>query len=82
MSNLSSRVKYDANQLSMFDKFNKDANVIVLDPTVKESNSACYSPAGGINAKSHVSRPMDGSTLKFGDLADVEKLTGFKFKAK
>jgi hypothetical protein len=72
MSNLSSRVKYDANELSMFDKSNKDANVIVLDPTVKESNSACYSPAGGINAKSHVSRPMDGSTLKFGELADVE----------
>ncbi len=72
MSNLSSRVKYDANNLSMFDKSNKDVNVIVLDPTVKENNSACYSPAGGINSKSQVSRPMNGSQLNLGDLADVE----------
>ncbi len=72
MSNLSSRVKYDANQLSLFDKSNKDANVIILDPSVKENNNACYSPAGGINAQSQVSRPMDGTKLNLGQLADVE----------
>jgi hypothetical protein len=72
MSNLSSRVKYDANKLSMFDKSNKDVNVILLDPTVKENNNACYSPAGGINAKSQTSRPINGSQLQFGELADIE----------
>ncbi len=72
MSNLSSRVKYDSNQLALFDKSNKDANVILLDPTVKENNEACYSPAGGINAKSQVSRPMEGSKLNLGQLADIE----------
>ncbi len=72
MSNLSTRVKYDANQLSLFDKSNKDVNVIVLDPSVKESNAACYSTVGAINSKSQISRPMNGSKLNFGELADVE----------
>jgi hypothetical protein len=72
MSNSSTRVKYDPTQLSLFDKSNKDANVILLEPSVKESTSACYAEAGSINAASQMSRPMIGSKLSFGDLADIE----------
>jgi hypothetical protein len=72
MANLSTRVIYDANELSMFDKANKDANTIIMDDSVKESNSACYAKAGSRNAQSEMTRPMIGTKLGLGNKADIE----------
>ncbi len=72
MSNLSTRVIYDANELSMFDKSNKDANILIMDESVKENNNACYAPAGSRNAVSQMTRPMVGTKLSFGNKVDIE----------
>jgi hypothetical protein len=72
MSNLSTRVIYDANELSMFDKSNKDANILIMDESVKENNTACYAPAGSRNAISEMKRPMIGTKLSFGNKVDIE----------
>ena len=72
MSNLSSRVRYDESELSLFDKTNKDANSILLDESVKENMSACYAPAGSRGAQSEMTRTMEGFKLNFGLKADVE----------
>lgn len=72
MSNLSSRVRYDAPELSLFDKTNKDANLLLLDRSVKENNSACYAPAGSRNAMSEMTRTMEGMNFNFGLKTDLE----------
>lgn len=72
MSNLSTRVIYDANELSMFDKSNKDANLLIMDESVKENNNACYAPAGSRNAISQMTRPMVGTKLSFVNKVDIE----------
>lgn len=72
MSNLYTRVRYDAAQLTAFDKTNKNANELLLDESVKENNVACYAPAGSGNALSQVPRPMNGTRLDFGQKADIE----------
>ncbi len=72
MSNISTRVRYDLEQLSMFDKTNTDSNKIVLDKSVKENTSACYANAGGRSAISEMKRPMNGSDLDLGLKADIE----------
>lgn len=72
MSNLYTRVRYDQDMLSLFDKQNKDANILLLDKTVKENNNACYAPAGSRNAASQIVRPMDGTALNLGQKADIE----------
>ena len=40
MSNISTRVRYDNEQLTMFDKTNTDSNKIVLDKSVQENETA------------------------------------------
>ncbi len=72
MSNISTRVRYDQNQLTMFDKTNTDSNKIFLDKTVKENLSACYANAGGRSALSEMKRTMDGTDLDLGLKADLE----------
>jgi hypothetical protein len=72
MSNISTRVRYDQEQLSLFDKTNTDSNVILLDKSVKESNSACYAQAGARSALSEMRRPMNGGDLDLGLKADIE----------
>ncbi len=72
MSNISTRVRYDQEQLSMFDKANVDSNKILLDKSVKENTSACYANAGGRSALSEMRRPMDGTDLDLGMKADIE----------
>jgi hypothetical protein len=72
MSNISTRVRYDLNQLSMFDKTNTDSNKILLDKSVKENMSACYAAAGGVGAISEMRRPMENGDLNFGLKTDVE----------
>jgi hypothetical protein len=72
MSNISTRVRYDQEQLSMFDKTNTDSNKIVLDRSVKENNSACYALFGGRSALSEMKRPMAGVDLDLGLKADIE----------
>lgn len=72
MSNISTRVRYDLNQLSMFDKTNMDSNKIVLDKSVKENLTACYANFGGRSAISEMKRTMDGTDLDLGSKADLE----------
>ena len=72
MSNISTRVRYDQDQLTMFDKTNTDSNKILLDKTVKENNSACYAMAGGRSALSEMRRPMNGVDLDIGLKVDIE----------
>ena len=72
MSNISTRVRYDQEELSMFDKTNLDSNKILLDKSVKENNSACYAAFGGRSAISEMKRPMDGVDLNFGLKVDIE----------
>ncbi len=73
MSNISTRVRYDKEELTVFDKSNKDVNVFVLDKTVKENEKACYSAAGFRNAQSQDTRPlMEGYQLDLGRMADNE----------
>jgi hypothetical protein len=56
----------------MFDKYNTDSNKLLLDKSVKENASACYTNAGGRGAISEMKRPMDGSDLDLGLKADIE----------
>ncbi len=72
MSNISTRVRYDLEELSMFDKTNTDSNKLLLDKTVKENTSACYANAGGRSAISEMKRPMEGADLNLGLKADIE----------
>ena len=72
MSNISTRVRYDTEQLSMFDKINTDSNKILLDKSVKENTTACYANAGGRSAISEMKRPMNGSDLDLGLKTDIE----------
>ncbi len=72
MSNISTRVRYDVDQLSMFDKTNLDSNKILLDKSVKENMSACYANFGGRSAISEMTRPMEGADLNFGLKTDIE----------
>ena len=72
MSNISTRVRYDLDQLSMFDKTNMDSNKIVLDKSVKENSTACYANFGGRSAISEMKRTMEGSDLNLGLKVDLE----------
>lgn len=72
MSNISTRVRYDKEELSMFDKTNVDSNRILLDRSVKENDSACYAVSGARSALSEMKRPMNGSELDLGLKADIE----------
>jgi hypothetical protein len=72
MSNISTRVRYDNEQLTMFDKTNTDSNKIVLDKSVQENESACYANFGGRSAISEMKRTMEGSELNLGLKADLE----------
>ncbi len=72
MSNISTRVRYDADQLTMFDKTNTDSNKILLDKSVKENMTACYANFGGRSAISEMKRTMEGSELNLGLKADLE----------
>jgi hypothetical protein len=72
MSNISTRVRYDVDQLSMFDKTNLDSNKILLDKSVKENMSACYANFGGRSAISEMTRPMENGDLNFGLKTDIE----------
>ncbi len=72
MSNISTRVRYDQDQLSMFDKTNTDSNKLLLDKSVKENNKACYAVSGGRSALSEMKRPMNGTDLDLGLKADIE----------
>ena len=72
MSNISTRVRYDKEELSLFDKANIDSNKILLDKSVKENDSACYAVSGGRSALSEMKRPMNGTELDFGLKTDIE----------
>ncbi len=72
MSNISTRVRYDNNQLTMFDKTNTDSNKLVLDKSVQENLTACYANFGGRSAISEMKRTMEGSELNLGLKADLE----------
>ena len=72
MSNISTRVRYDNEELSMFDKTNLDSNKILLDKSVKENMSACYANFGGRSGASEMRRPMEGADLNLGLKADIE----------
>jgi hypothetical protein len=72
MSNISTRVRYDQEELSLFDKTNTDSNVLLLDKSVKENNSACYAEAGARSALSEMRRPMNGNDLDLGLKVDIE----------
>ncbi len=72
MSNISTRVRYDKEELSMFDKTNVDSNKILLDRSVKENDAACYAVSGARSALSEMKRPMNGSELDLGLKADIE----------
>ncbi len=72
MSNISTRVRYDKEELSMFDKTNVDSNKILLDRSVKENDSACYAVSGARSALSEMKRPMNGNELDLGLKADIE----------
>ena len=72
MSNISTRVHYDKEELSLFDKANIDSNKILLDKSVKENDSACYAVSGGRSALSEMKRPMNGTELDFGLKTDIE----------
>ena len=72
MSNISTRVRYDLDQLTMFDQTNTDSNKILLDKSVKENSTACYANFGGRSAISEMKRTMEGSELNFGLKADLE----------
>lgn len=72
MSNISTRVRYDLDQLSMFDKTNTDSNKIVLDRSVKENLTACYANFGGRSAISEMKRTMEGVDLDLGLKTDLE----------
>jgi len=72
MSNLYTRVRYDANMQPTLDKFTTDANVLILDKTVKENTNACYSSTGMGNGPSHIVRPMNGLDLDLGQKIELE----------
>ena len=72
MANLSTRVIYDPVEQSLFDKANKDANLLLLDQTVKENTASCYALPGSGPSISQMTRPFDGSNLNFGQKADIE----------
>jgi hypothetical protein len=72
MSNISTRVRYDKEELSMFDKTNLDSNKILLDKSVKENDAACYAVSGARSALSEMKRPMNGNELDLGLKADIE----------
>ncbi len=72
MSNISTRVRYDLEQLSMFDKTNTDSNKLLLDKSVKENSSACYANSGARSAVSEMKRPMNGTDLDLGLKVDIE----------
>jgi len=72
MSNISTRVRYDKDELSLFDKANVDSNTILLDKSVKENNASCYATAGGRSSLSELKRPMNGNDLDLGLKADIE----------
>ena len=72
MSNLYTRVRYDANMQPTLDKITTDANVFVLDKTVKESTNACYSSTGMGNGPSQITRTMNGIELDLGQKTEVE----------
>lgn len=72
MTNLFTRVRYDTSELSLFDKTNTDSNKLLLDPSVKESNTACYAPAGPRNAQSELTRPFENGVLDLGAKVDIE----------
>ena len=72
MSNLYTRVRYDANMQPNIEKIATDSNVLLLDKNVKESNSACYSSTGMGLAQSQLVRPMNGTDLDLGQKVDVE----------
>jgi hypothetical protein len=72
MSNISTRVRYDPEELSMFDKTNIDSNKILLDRSVKENSSACYAQDGARSALSEMKRPMNGTDLDISLKVDIE----------
>jgi hypothetical protein len=72
MSNLFTRVRYDTSEMSLFDKTNTDSNKLLLDPSVKESMTACYAPAGSRCAQSEMTRPYAEGMLNLGQKADIE----------
>jgi hypothetical protein len=72
MSNLYTRVRYDAEMQPNLAKLATDANVLVMDKSVKESNNSCYASNGAGNSASHLVRPMNGSNLNLGQKVEVE----------
>ncbi len=72
MSNLYTRVRYDANMQPTLEKYSTDANVLLLEKNVKESTNACYSSTGMGLAQSQLIRPMNGTDLDLGKKIEIE----------
>jgi len=62
----------DIDDTKLFDNSNKNALSLIIDNSVKENQSFCYSSNGFINAQSQVSRPMKEGMLDLGSKADIE----------
>ena len=62
----------DMDDTKLFDNSNKNALSLIIDNSVKENQSFCYSSNGFINAQSQVSRPMKEGMLDLGSKADIE----------
>ena len=62
----------DLDDTKLFDNSNKNALSLVIDNSVVENQSYCYSSNGFINAQSQMSRPMKEGMLDLGSKADIE----------
>ena len=66
------RHRNDVDDTKLFDNSNKNALSLVIDNSVKENKSFCYSNNGFINAQSQVARPMKEGMLDFELKTDIE----------
>jgi len=62
----------DVDDTKLFDNSNKNALSLVIDNSVVENKSYCYSSNGFINSQSQMSRPMKEGMLDLGSKVDIE----------
>ena len=72
MANYFTRHHNDKESSILFDKSNKDLNMIVMDKSVQENSSFCYASSGSINSQSQIARPIKEGMLDLGTKADIE----------
>jgi hypothetical protein len=72
MANYFTRHHNDLIEDTLFNKSNKDINMIIMDKSVQENNNFCYAPTGLVGSQSELSRPIKEGMLDLGTKADIE----------